>query len=184
MKSRESKLDRYAEQLDELEAEKKTLAEMQAWLKAEGCEVSLGRLSAFLASRRQERLHQQLFGLIATGARMNKELDAAFTANPAPDIEQLIRVTKTLISSLQVQGQANPDLLTLANAMQKTVLDYASGKTRAELEERKLGIQERRVVLLEQKAAAFDQAKGVLENKEMTEEQRAARMREVFGIAS
>ena len=53
-----------------------------------------------------------------------------------------------------------------------------------QLDEQRLQLDERKMVLLEKKAAAFDQAKGVLENKELTEAQRAARMREVFGIAS
>lgn len=179
MKPRESKLDRYAEQLAELEAEKKTLVEMQAWLKAEGCSVSLGRISSFLAAQRQERLHQELFGMIATGARMNKDLDVAFEQNPAPEIERLIQVSKTLIATLQVQGLANPDMLTLANAMQKTVLDYASGKTRAELEVRKLEQQERKIVLLEKKAAAFDQAKDVISST-MTPEEQRQRLKEIL----
>jgi hypothetical protein len=58
------------------------------------------------------------------------------------------------------------------------------GKTKAAQKERQLDQQDRKIKLLEKKAAAFDQAKGVLENKELTEAQRAARMREVFGISS
>lgn len=45
-------------------------------------------------------------------------------------------------------------------------------------------LEERKIALLEKKSAAFDQAKGLIENKELTEAQRAARMREVFGIAT
>ncbi|HET9888168.1 MAG TPA: hypothetical protein VFR10_11700, partial [bacterium] len=57
------------------------------------------------------------------------------------------------------------------------------GRTKAAQKERQLDQQDRKIKLLEQKAAAFDQAKGVLQNKELTEAQRAARMREVFGIS-
>ena len=43
--------------------------------------------------------------------------------------------------------------------------------------------EDRKIAVLERKAALLDQAKGVMEDKELTEAQRAARMREVFGIA-
>jgi hypothetical protein len=47
----------------------------------------------------------------------------------------------------------------------------------------KVNLDKRKVAILEKKAAAFDQAKDVLTNKELSEEQRAQRMREVFGIS-
>lgn len=43
-------------------------------------------------------------------------------------------------------------------------------------------IAERRIVLLEKKAAAYDQAKGVLQDKSLNEEDRAARMRQLFRL--
>ena len=88
------------------------------------------------------KLEDRLFSTIATGGRMNKELDAAFAKNPEPGIEQLIRISKTLIMSLQVQGATDPEMLKLANSMQQTVLNYLSGQTKAQLEERKLNLSE------------------------------------------
>lgn len=182
MKSRPSKLDRYAEQLAELEAEGKKLADMQAWLKAEGCPVSLGRLSDFLASARQERLHQTLFGMIATGARMNNELDAQFEKNPAPEIEQLIRVTKTLISSLQVQGVANPDLLELSNTMQKTVLDFA--KLDLKREELALAQDKFEFNATREAMAKLDTLKAIKADSKLTEEEKMYQARmQLFGSA-
>lgn len=63
--------------------------------------------------------------------------------------------------------------------------DWASGRKTIvqDLNVKKVQLDERKLVLLEKKAAAFDAAKGVMENKELSEEQRAARMREVFGIS-
>lgn len=43
-------------------------------------------------------------------------------------------------------------------------------------------LEERRLVLLEAEAAKAKEAKGLLENPELTEQQRAARMRELFGL--
>ena len=68
-KQRESKLDQYADILAAMEAEKKTLAEMQAWLKEEGVIVALSSLSRYLESARTRRLQEKLLGQIATGAR-------------------------------------------------------------------------------------------------------------------
>lgn len=144
MKARPNKLDQFAGRLDEWAAEGKTLAEIQAALKADGCAASLSSLSDYLARRRSEQLEGKLFEQIATGGRMNKELDAAYASNPAPDIEQLIRVSKTLIMSLQVQGAANPKLLALANSMQQTVLNYLSGRFKGELELKKLELAQER----------------------------------------
>lgn len=73
--------------------------------------------------------------------------------------------------------------------LQRVQLEKESAAFKAELEKLKIELkkkdqqlEERRVQLLEKKAEAFDAAKGVMADKELTEEQRAARMREVFGI--
>jgi len=62
-------------------------------------------------------------------------------------------------------------------------LKERTARTKAGFEERKLSLSDRKVALLEKKAAQADQAKGILENKELTEEQKRNRMREVFGIS-
>ena len=47
-----------------------------------------------------------------------------------------------------------------------------------------LALDERKMALLEKKAAAFDAARGILEDKETTEEQKRQRMLELFGVSS
>jgi len=178
-KQKQSKLDQFAERLDEWELKGLTLDQIAGELHEAGCDVSCSRLSCYLARRREASLQERMFTSIATGGRMNRELDAAYAKNPAPAIEQLIRISKTLIMSLQVQGAADPKSLSLANAMQQTVLEYLSGKTKAELELRKLGLQERKVALLEKRAAQADAAEGVLKQNISPEEQ-AKRLREIF----
>lgn len=142
MKQRANKLDPFKERLREWEAAGKTLMQMQTELQADGCRCALSSIGDYLARMRQEDMERSLFAMIATGGRMNRELDAAFEKNPEPDVERLIQVTKTLIMSLQVQGTANPKMLGLANSMQMTVLSYLSGKTKAALEARKLELSE------------------------------------------
>ena len=183
MKSRPNKLDPFAGRLKEWAAEGKTLQQMREALRSDGCSCSLSSLSDYLARQRQAAQEQEMFGLIASGGRMNKELDAAFASNPAPGIERLIEISKSLVMSLQVQGMANPDNLRLANSMQQTVLNFLSGETRARIETRKLEQGERKLAILEAKAALGDSAKGVLEDTALNEEQRSARMRELFGMS-
>jgi hypothetical protein len=137
-----NKLDPFAERLVEWRAEGLTLAKMREQLALDGCVVGISSISDYCLRLEREAQEKELFATIATGGRMNRELDAAFAKDPAPEIEQLIRVSKTLIMSLQVQGVANPKLLALANSMQETVLTYLSGRTKAELEARKLELSE------------------------------------------
>jgi len=89
--------------------------------------------------------------------------------------------------------QHSIDFLMAYTSSRKDVIGFATiaaidqrerhGQAKAKFEERKVSVSERRVALLEQKAAQADKAKGVLEDKELTEEQKAARMRELFGIS-
>jgi len=151
LKARPNKLDQFAARLDEWEREGKTLAQMQAGLLEDGCQVALSSLSEFLARKRQERAEQDMFALIASGAQMNQKLDAAFQENPAPQLERLIEISKSLVMSLQVHGKANPKLLQLANNTLAMVLEYTSGKTKADLSREKLSQGDRRLKVLESK---------------------------------
>lgn len=161
-KKQSSRLDAFATTLRAMDAEGKTLVEIRAWLAEEGCQISEQFLGRYLESLRQLELEQQLFAQIASGARMNKELDQAYRENPAPTLDRLITITKTLVMSLQVKGAADPSLLNLANSMQQSVLAYTMGQTKAEIDRQKLAIQDRRTKLLEKKADAYDRAQAAL----------------------
>lgn len=62
-------------------------------------------------------------------------------------------------------------------------LEERKARTKAKNEERKISISERRVTLLEKKAAQADQASGVMQNRALTVEEKQARMKEIFGIS-
>ncbi len=178
----ESKLDRYAEQLSAMEAEGKTLAEMQAWLKAEACAISLSGLSRWLESARSARSQERFLTLVATGGRQCQELDAAFKKNPEPGIATLIKMFQVIILKLNIEGSANPENLKLADQLSRTALEFINGQTRAEFKRVELDQAERKLKLSEQKAAQADQAKGILQSKDLSEEQKRQRMLELFGI--
>jgi hypothetical protein len=179
MKSRPSKLDRYAPQLSELDAEKKTLADMCEWLASEGCKVSPSQVSVYLERLRSERRQSALLAQISSGARQTAEVEKQFSKNPAPALDTIIKLHRVIIMQLANQSVDKPELIDTCNTLTKTVMDFVSGQTKAELEKQKLSQSERKIVLLEKKAAAFDQAKGVLESKLSPEEQRQ-RLKEIL----
>src|ERR1017187_2307635 len=96
-KQRESKLDRYAEVLMEMDDAKKTLAEIQAWLKDEGVTVALNTIGRFLESARSARLQSKLLGQITSGARQCADVEKLFGKNPAPALETLIKLQRVIL---------------------------------------------------------------------------------------
>ena len=172
-----SKLDQFASTLADMEAEKKTLAEMQAWLKAEGCAVSLTRISDFLSALRSSRQQAQMLAQIASGARQCAEVEKSFGRNPAPELETLIKLQRVILLKLSTQANADPSLLELIGNSFKAVLTAEKLK----LQRAQVQLDERRVSLLEKKAAQADATEKVLTDAELTPEERAARIKEIYG---
>lgn len=136
MKAKPSKLDQFAEKLDEWELKKFTLDQIAGELHERGCDVSCSRLSNYLASRREVRLQERLLGQIASGARQCKEVEEEFAKNPAPGLEAIARLHRLLAFQLATNGVANPELLELSTKCTKVVLDY--GKLRSKEAEQAL----------------------------------------------
>ena len=143
-KQRESKLDRYAETLLAMDDEKKTLVQIQAWLKEEGCVVALSTLGSYLESARSARLQARLLGQITSGARQCAEVEKQFGKNPAPALETLIKLQRVILLDLSTKASANPALLDLIGNSFKAVLtaeklklqreEYSLDRERFELE--------------------------------------------------
>lgn len=187
-KEKSSKLDQYAATLLIMDDEKKSLDEMITWLKEEGVSVAKSTLSEFLERERQRRAQESLLSSIVSGSEQCRRVESEFAKNPAPELETLVKLHRVLILNLTTLGKAggsatcDTSLLKLADQMTNTVITAISAKTKAELEAKKLSLQERRVSLLEKKAAAYDKAKSVSESK-MTAEEKAAEFRRIFGMA-
>ena len=162
MKARESKLDVHAASLADMEAQKKTLDEMLAWLREEGVTCSASTLSRFLEGQRQARLQERLLAQIASGARQVQDVEKQFGKNPAPELETLVKLHRVLIMQLSTLGTADPEFLKLADTMLRTAMDFTSGKTKAAQKEIELGQGERKLTLQEKKAAAYDRAQAAL----------------------
>jgi hypothetical protein len=146
----ESKLDRYAEALAEMERDTKTLKEMQAWLADEGVAVDQSTISRFLESQRQLLLQEKLLGQIASGAKQCQEVEKEFGEHPAPELETLIKLQRVILLNLSTQANANPEMLELIGNSFKAVLTAE-----------KLKLQ-REVLTLDRDKFQFDAAKAAL----------------------
>ena len=126
MKKQPSKLDQFAERLDEwFGVEKKTIAEVQKQLKLDGCSVSSGRLSQWWAARQSEVMREKLLAQITSGAHACKEVESLFAKNPAPELETLIKLHRVLVMKLSTEGNVNPELLELVGSLMKPVMEFA-----------------------------------------------------------
>jgi hypothetical protein len=166
MKSRPSKLDQFAAQLADLDAEKKTLSEICEWLQAAGCKVSPSSVSVYLERLRSERRQMALLGQIASGARQCADVEKQFGKNPAPELETLIKLQRVLILNLSTQASADPELMKLVAASFGSVMEAE----RLKLKRGELELSSRKVLLLEKKSAAFDQVKQAVNSGGLTAE--------------
>jgi DNA-binding phage protein len=183
MKSRPSKLDRFAAQLAELDAEKKTLSDICEWLAAEGCKASPSSVSVYLERLRSERRQAALLTQIASGSRQSADVEKQFSKNPAPALDTIIKLHRVMIMQLATKSVDNPELIEVTNALTKTVMDFVSGQAKAEIEKQKLSQGERKIVLLEKKAAQADATATVLADAQLTPAQREQRIKEIYGRA-
>ena len=131
-KQRASRLDRFADTLLALDAQHKTLSEMQAWLKGEGCEIAIGSLSSWLSGERQRRFQKTLLAQIASGAQAVKEVERQFEKNPAPGLETLIKLQRVILLQLSTQANTDPSALELIGNSFRAVMDSEKLKLKRE----------------------------------------------------
>jgi division protein CdvB (Snf7/Vps24/ESCRT-III family) len=158
-----------------------TFEEMLRWLKERGVSVAPGTISHHMKKLRLMRAERLLFTTIVHGSQLGQDAEAALKENPAPTLETIIKVFQTLILQLTTRGTADPDLLKLADQFMKTVVGFDSGRTEAGLAKEKLRLQERWLALLENKAAQADATENVLAEPQLTPEERALRIRQIYG---
>lgn len=141
-----------------MDAEKKTLQEMLAWLREEGVRCSASTLSRFLESQRQARLQDRLLARIASGAEQVRQVEKQFGKNPPPELETLIKLQRVLILNLSTQANADPDLMKLVSQSFGSVMDAE----RLRIKRGELDLNTRKVRLMEKKAEAYDRAQAAL----------------------
>ena len=189
MKARESKLDPYAEKLQAWFTPKTqggegiTLMQAQNRLAELGLKVSINTLSSWWQRHQQSQLRDKMLSDIASGAQFNRQLEKSLGDNPPPELQTLIKLIRTLVAQLAVNGTADPDALKLVSQLTTLVLQHDSARANYTLKEKELEIKERRIVLLEQKAAQADAAKSTLNDAQLSEAEKQQRIRQIFGMA-
>ena len=71
-------------------------------------------------AKRQEQLLDQ----IAEGAQLCRQIEAQLHEHPAPKSETIIQVYRVLLLKLSAELRAGPEMLALANALMKPVMDW------------------------------------------------------------
>jgi hypothetical protein len=189
MKARESKLDAHAEKLiawftpKAMGGEGLTLAQAQARLSELGCSCSLNALSSWWQRHQQARMQDKLLSDIASGARFNREMEKSLGENPPPELATLMQLLRTLTAQLAINGTADQDTLKLVGHLMALVLEHDKARSSYEIKRQDLELKERRVVLLEQKAARFDQAKAAMGDAALSEAEKQQRIRQIFGMS-
>lgn len=153
-KQRPSKLDAWAEKLDawlltpDKGGQGLTLAAAQRALADDGCSVSVSRLADWWSARSTEREQTNLLKMIATGAHQVRELEAQYESNPAPEMDLLFSLHRTLILNLATKGNASPELLEIVTKLTQKAIDFAKlqqAKEDGAREDRKIKLLEAKV---------------------------------------
>jgi hypothetical protein len=147
-----SKLDAHADVLAQWFGEEKlSLAEARKRLAALGCEVSASRLSDWWSRRQGEDNFRHLLEGIGSGARAQKEFEAALDANPAPELRRLIELHRRFIFTLSTQRQLDKETIEAVATLMRPVVDFA--KLEEKRKERELSEQKYRDLVNEKRAA-------------------------------
>lgn len=133
-----------------------------------GVRTSAGALSGFFAS--------ECFTLRYTQAR---ELADTVGEAMASDPEKFDQATIALVKQKAFERAVARD----GDIKELAILASIIGDTaKVRIKQQELALSERRIALLEAKAAQADAAEHVVRDTDLTPEQRTARMREIFGL--
>ncbi len=150
-----------------------TLEDTIAWLAADGVRISRSRLSVWLSSFSLRQAFK--------AAEQSTEEFAAFLRESFPDIDPAELDRR---AALFFQGEA------MKTGDAETYLAFATARHKAETDrarlaqkERSLSLDERKLRLIEAKAAQADAAEKTLGESTLTPEERMTRIRQIFGMA-
>lgn len=179
MKERASKLDAYADLLNLwFGSDHLPLEEARRRLKERGMDVSIARLSTWWANEQQKILEAQVLGGLVSGSQMCSEIDRAIGKAPEPSMERIMKLLKMLVMNLAGKGQLDPALLKLVDRLLKPVLAWQDGQRH----ERVVDLDERRLKLMEARAAKAEAAEQAAQDPALSPEEKASRWKEIFAI--
>jgi hypothetical protein len=147
-------------------AREHSLADTVSWLRQDGIATSKTALGNWL----QAWAMSEVFRICASDA----ENFMAHIKTRRPELpESEVEAMGNDFFQLQAIKTQNPDLF----------LAFRQARTKAEIERAKIALAERRVALLEAKAAQADKAKVVAESN-LTPEEKLRQMKQIFGMPS
>ena len=138
---------------------------------------SRSSLARWAEKRRQERVLEK----ISASARSAQAVTAQFAANPHDAYGALLNLIGQAAFEARIQKGDALDMDTLKDLAEVVQVGLRSRNEDAKLQlrEKELALKERRIVLLEKQAA---DATDTLQDGALTDEQKMARFREIFGI--
>ena len=140
-------------------------------LAADGITVSRSAVFSWYRSYSLQRDLEAADSLAADVTQVLKDMNIGLTAQQLDEAGQIV-FTKTALVNQDAEGFQKIQYLKLAKD---------SARAKADLEERKLALSERRVRVMELK---LEQIKGALTDDSLSEDERARKMKAVFGISA
>lgn len=182
MKRQASKLDAHEADLSRwFREEKLTLAQAVARLAERDVKVSASRLSdwwsKYQADQVQAEAEAKLFADIATGSRIAREVGEMASTAPT-QVGTLIKLVERLILQVSIRGEI-PSQLEVLPGLVKTALEGV----KVQLAERGMAIDEAKLAILQAKAAKAEEAEKIAGDDTTTAEEKAAKIRAVFGMS-
>lgn len=170
--------DRQAEIIEK--RKKDGLVKTCAWLRKDAIQVSPSTLSHFCS---WYRLKQQS---AIRESRALQLMEIIKQKQPGLSPTELFEYGQMFFSTMSLEEEDRESWVSVQQLTTSKNLEEAKLLIRQQAEERmneKLKIERRKLALLEKKAAQADKAKGVLEDKELNEEEKRSRMKEIFGVS-
>ena len=142
---RPSKLDPFAADLEQwFGGQRITLAAARARLSERGIHISSHALGAWWQRHKTHQLQNDILAQIERGAKLCAEIERAFGEHPAPELETLLKMHRTLLLTLTTRAKDHLELVPLVVQLMRAVIEARrldEQRRVRELAERKLEAQ-------------------------------------------
>ena len=105
-------------------AEQLPVPEAQRRLKTLGCDVPLNVLTEWRRTREQRALQKQFFSMLKEAGQQCRAIEEEFGRLPAPELETLIKVHRSMVLKLSMQANLTPEALVMVSTLMKPVLEW------------------------------------------------------------
>jgi hypothetical protein len=135
----ESLLQRHCKTIVEMKDSGKKHLDIVRWLRANGVKCLSNDVIQFFKERSRQ---QKLLNNIGDSSVLCKAVKNKFGENPAPDLQTLMDLHRTLIFQIYTQKEVSPESIKLADQMTRNAVSFAHGVARIKLMKRRLKLAE------------------------------------------